>query len=42
MVATDKQLIAGMHVHFPGFAHLVKRGDGYLLLPEPWDQGFGD
>lgn len=41
MVATDKQLIAGMHVHFPGFAHLVKSGDGYLMLPEPWDQGFG-
>lgn len=41
MVATDRQLIAGMHVHFPGFAHLVKQGDGYLLLPEPWDQAFG-
>jgi glyoxylase-like metal-dependent hydrolase (beta-lactamase superfamily II) len=41
MVATDKQLIAGMHVHFPGFAHLVKQGDGYLMLPEPWDQAFG-
>ena len=41
MVATNQQLIAGMHVHFPGFAHLVKQGDGYLMLPEPWDQGFG-
>ena len=41
MVATDRQLIAGMHVHFPGFAHLVKHGDSYLMLPEPWDQGFG-
>ena len=41
MVATDRQLIAGMHVHFPGFAHLVKQGDGYLMLPEPWDQAFG-
>jgi glyoxylase-like metal-dependent hydrolase (beta-lactamase superfamily II) len=41
MVATDRQLIAGMHVHFPGFAHLVKSGDGYLMLPEPWDQAFG-
>jgi glyoxylase-like metal-dependent hydrolase (beta-lactamase superfamily II) len=40
-VATDRQLIAGMHVHFPGFAHLVKQGDGYLMLPEPWDQAFG-
>ena len=42
MVATDRQLIAGMHVHFPGFAHLVKDGHGgYLMLPEPWDQAFG-
>jgi glyoxylase-like metal-dependent hydrolase (beta-lactamase superfamily II) len=38
MVTADRQLIAGMHVHFPGFAHLVKQGDGYLMLPEPWDQ----
>ena len=41
MVATDRQLIAGMHVHFPGFAHLVKQGDNFLMLPEPWDQAFG-
>jgi glyoxylase-like metal-dependent hydrolase (beta-lactamase superfamily II) len=42
MVATDRQLVAGMHVHFPGFAHVVKQADGgYLLLPEPWDQAFG-
>ncbi|WP_428492373.1 MBL fold metallo-hydrolase [Rhodopila sp.] len=40
MVTADRQLIAGMHVHFPGFAHLVKQGDDYLMLPEPWDQGF--
>ena len=41
MVATDRQLIAGMHVHFPGFAHVVKHGDGYTMVPEPWDQAFG-
>ncbi|MGA3402739.1 MAG: MBL fold metallo-hydrolase [Acetobacteraceae bacterium] len=41
MVATERQLIAGMHVHFPGFAHVAKHGDGYVMLPEPWDQGFG-
>jgi glyoxylase-like metal-dependent hydrolase (beta-lactamase superfamily II) len=40
-VATDRRLIAGMHVHFPGFAHLVKAREGYLMLPEPWDQAFG-
>jgi glyoxylase-like metal-dependent hydrolase (beta-lactamase superfamily II) len=41
MVATDRQLIAGMHVHFPGFAYVAKHGDGYTMVPEPWDQGFG-
>jgi glyoxylase-like metal-dependent hydrolase (beta-lactamase superfamily II) len=41
MVATDRLLIAGMHVHYPGFAHLVRQGGGYALLPEPWDQSFG-
>lgn len=41
MVSTDRQLIAGMHVHFPGFAYLAKEGDRYLMVPEPWDQGFG-
>ena len=41
MVTNDRQPIAGMHVHFPGFAHLVRSGDGYLMLPEPWDQAFG-
>jgi glyoxylase-like metal-dependent hydrolase (beta-lactamase superfamily II) len=41
MVATDRQLIAGMHVHFPGFAHVVKHGDSYAMVPEPWDQAFG-
>ncbi len=41
MVATDRQLIAGMHVHFPGFAHLVRHGEGYAMVPEPWDQAFG-
>ena len=41
-VATDRQLIAGMHVHFPGFAHLVRDGGaGYRMLLEPWDQAFG-
>ncbi len=42
MVATDRQLIAGMHVHFPGFAHVVRDGDSYRMLPELWDQAFGD
>jgi glyoxylase-like metal-dependent hydrolase (beta-lactamase superfamily II) len=38
--ARDRLLVAGMHVHFPGFAHVVRHGDGYALLPEPWVQAF--
>jgi glyoxylase-like metal-dependent hydrolase (beta-lactamase superfamily II) len=40
MVAKDRLLVAGMHIHFPGFAHLVRQGGGYALLAEPWDQAF--
>ena len=40
MVATDRQLVAGMHMHYPGFAHVVRQADSYLMLPEPWDQAF--
>ena len=40
MVATDRQLIAGMHVHFPGDAPVVRNGDSYAMLPEAWDQAF--
>ncbi|HYS49185.1 MAG TPA: MBL fold metallo-hydrolase [Xanthobacteraceae bacterium] len=38
MVATDRLLITGMHLHFPGFAHLVRRGSGYQLIAEAWEQ----
>jgi glyoxylase-like metal-dependent hydrolase (beta-lactamase superfamily II) len=37
MVATDRLLVAGMHMHFPGFLNLS--GDaqrGYTLVPEIW------
>jgi len=40
MAATDRLLIAGMHVHFPGFAHILRHGTSYALLQEPWDQAF--
>lgn len=36
MAATDGLLVAGMHLHFPAFSHLVRAGDGYRLMPEPW------
>ena len=40
MAASDRLLIAGMHLHFPGFSHLVRDDGGYRLLPESWDQAF--
>ena len=41
MVATDRLLAAGMHMHFPGFLNLNRRADGgYDLIPEIWDQAF--
>jgi glyoxylase-like metal-dependent hydrolase (beta-lactamase superfamily II) len=36
MVATDRLLVAGMHLHFPGFAHMTRGPQGYTLLPEAW------
>jgi hypothetical protein len=39
MVATDKLLVTGMHLHYPGFAHLVRDGSGYRLIPEAWQHG---
>ncbi len=38
MVATDRLLVTGMHLHFPGFAHLVREGSGYRLIPAAWEQ----
>jgi len=36
MVATDGLAWAGMHMHFPGFARLLRRDGGVAALPEPW------
>lgn len=39
MVAADRLLAAGMHMHFPGFLNLNRRPDGgYELVPEIWKQ----
>jgi glyoxylase-like metal-dependent hydrolase (beta-lactamase superfamily II) len=36
MVASEKLLIAGMHLHFPAFSRLVKRDGVHAVLPEAW------
>lgn len=32
----EDMLVAGMHVHFPGFGWLVREGTGYRIAPEQW------
>lgn len=36
MAAADGMLVAGMHLHFPGFSYLKREGDGYRMVPEAW------
>ena len=36
MACAERFLIGGMHLHFPGFAHLARGTGGYRLVPEPW------
>lgn len=34
--AADRLGVAGMHLHFPAFAHLARDGAGYRLVPDAW------
>lgn len=36
MVATDRLLLAGMHLDFPTFGHVRRAGDGYAFEPVVW------
>ena len=36
MAAADRLLIAGMHLHFPGFSYIMRAADGYRMIPEAW------
>jgi glyoxylase-like metal-dependent hydrolase (beta-lactamase superfamily II) len=35
-VGAGRLLVAGGHLHMPGFAHLVRTSDSYRLVPERW------
>lgn len=35
-VATDRVMVAGMHLAFPGFGHVAKDGSAYRFVPAPW------
>jgi glyoxylase-like metal-dependent hydrolase (beta-lactamase superfamily II) len=37
--ADERLLIAGMHLHFPGFCHVARDGDAYSIIPEAWQSG---
>jgi glyoxylase-like metal-dependent hydrolase (beta-lactamase superfamily II) len=34
--ATDKALVGGYHLPFPGFGHVVREGSAYRWLPADW------
>jgi glyoxylase-like metal-dependent hydrolase (beta-lactamase superfamily II) len=36
MVATDRLLVAGMHLDFPTFGYVARAGNGYAFIPEAW------
>ena len=33
-VAADRLMVAGMHLDFPGFGHVVRKGAGYAFEPD--------
>lgn len=39
MAASERLLVTGMHLHFPGFGHIARTsGGGYQFVPEAWRQ----
>ena len=36
MVSADKMLVAGSHIHFPGFGRILRDGEAYRYLPSTW------
>jgi glyoxylase-like metal-dependent hydrolase (beta-lactamase superfamily II) len=36
MAAADRLMVAGMHLDFPCFGHVVPAGGGYAFIPEVW------
>jgi len=35
-IADERIRIAGMHMHFPGYAYIVRRGNAFDYVQEPW------
>lgn len=36
MTATDRLMVAGMHLDFPCFGHVARASDGYAFIPDVW------
>jgi len=36
MTATDRLMVAGMHLDFPCFGHVVRETNGYAFIPDVW------
>lgn len=36
MAVTDRLLVSGSHMPFPGFGHVTQRDDAYAWVPEEW------
>ena len=36
MTATDRTMVAGMHLDFPCFGHVARASEGYAFVPEVW------
>jgi glyoxylase-like metal-dependent hydrolase (beta-lactamase superfamily II) len=36
MAASDRMLVAGMHMPFPGFGNVAREGEAYRFVPAPW------
>ncbi|MEL7174901.1 MAG: MBL fold metallo-hydrolase [Pseudomonadota bacterium] len=36
MVSADKMLVAGSHIHFPGFGRILQDGEAYRFIPATW------
>jgi glyoxylase-like metal-dependent hydrolase (beta-lactamase superfamily II) len=36
MLATDRLLVAGTHMPYPGIGHVARSGDAYAWVPEDW------
>ena len=38
MAASERLLVCGMHLHFPGFGHIARDADSFSFVPETWRQ----